>query len=344
MSGILSDLEIVENAIRAGPSPSNLYKLLKVFNPQLTGDNFLTREIRDNLFKKLKTKVHPDKHVDAKDYATRVFQDLDTFYQDSHHPKRIITPEKEAEHPSKRSRPTFPDTFRVEEYWSAVMNSLKNSNQQDPKKWCFNARGHIVHNALTGRKASAVYPGDQPFHSLPAGTVESIKRELMLHGPVLSTSFQHPFGAAPRTVIILGWKQLSDKREAWLVRTTPQDQEARLVAVPFGSYSLTDVVQIPKEDPRNMMWQYSLDFPYLEVNPASVTTPWSCSTTLSANDLSALLKDLGKGQNLGMVELLASKRQIEICPKGVMAQSRRAEIVDVVHNADGSWTLLTNFV
>jgi hypothetical protein len=222
---------------------------------------------------------------------------------------------------------------------------------KDPQIWCFNARGFIVHYALTGRLARAVYEKNR-FHKLPAGNdVDSIKEELLLHGPVLSTSFK-PSAAVtaeygletPSTVIILGWKQVQGKGEVWLVRPTPQ---AEVVEIPVGSCSLTADVQIPNGYLRTIAWQSMKDFPFLE-RDFSGETDWMTlceyDIPLSADELNALLLRLGKGKDLDIFEMNTSEREIEICPIGVHAMSRRAEIVGLVHKAGGGWTLRTKFV
>ncbi|KAJ1412988.1 hypothetical protein B484DRAFT_173128 [Ochromonadaceae sp. CCMP2298] len=322
-----------------------------------------TAAARENLYKKLRSEVHPDKHAAAdKASASLVFTDLANFYEqcatcDFNAKRRGVTPEKEAAHSSKRSRPTLPYKLNVEEQWPTVMEHLKdwgNEFMKDPKKWCFSARGHIVHHALTGRLAGAAYHTDYPFQKLPAGNdVESIKEELLLHGPVLSTSFK-PSGAVtaeyglntttPSNAIILGWRQVKDKGEVWLVRPTPQ---AEVVEIPVDSCSLTDDVQIPVTDLGTYRWQLQADFPFLE-RDFSGETDWMTlseyNTTLHVVNYLTLLMNLSKGKDLDIGEVLSTKRQIEICPKGLMAQSRRAEIVGLICTADGSWTLRTKFV
>jgi hypothetical protein len=259
--------------------------------------------------------------------------------------------------PSKRSRPIIPYKFNVDEQWPAVMERLKiffNTHacmKEDPKKWCLSVRGHILHYALTGRLAGCVYEADQVFHKLPAGNdVDSIKEELMLHGPVL-TSFQ-PTDAVtaeygldtPSTVIILGWQQARGKGEVWLVRPTPQ---AEVVEIPVGSCSLIDEVQIPQQDSRNSAWQNPVTFPFL-LRDFSGETDWMTlaeyDMTMSVDGFNALMQKLKTpGKDLDIFEMPTSKRQIEICPVGVKAMSRRAEIVGLVWKAD-SWTLRTKFV
>mmetsp|Transcript_10308 Transcript_10308/g.22863 ORF Transcript_10308/g.22863 Transcript_10308/m.22863 type:complete len:238 (-) Transcript_10308:134-847(-) len=192
-------------------------------------------------------------------------------------------------------------------------------------------------------------------HQLPAGNdVESIKEELMLHGPVLSTSF-HASGeviaenawavllATTSTVIILGWKQVKDKGEVWLVRPTPQ---AEVVEIPIESCSLTDNVQIPEMDLRNKSWQQNSCYPFLErdFSGESDWMTWSeYEIALSGEDLNTLLQKLKTDGRLDIVNMVLAKRQIEICPIGMRAMSRRAEIRGLVLMAD-SWKLRTKFI
>jgi hypothetical protein len=64
------------------------------------------------------------------------------------------------------------------------------------------------------------------------------------------------------------------------------------------------------------------------------------SKDIDRHKRAALLLKLKTG-DIG--EILNSKRQIELCPTGVKAMSRRAKIVGLVRKADG-WTLRTKFL
>ncbi|KAJ1438099.1 hypothetical protein B484DRAFT_444875 [Ochromonadaceae sp. CCMP2298] len=344
-------LGLVTSAIKAEPSADSLYKLLRLADPDLSPAGIRTKAAREKLYKKLLAEVNP---------GLPAYQELSTFYEQCSTcnfaavaVKREITPAKE-ENPSKRSRPLLPYKFSVEEQWPAVMKVMKiykhHEHMKEAKKWCFNVRGHIVHHTLTGRLATCVYPTDT-YHQLPAGNdVESIKEELMHHGPVVSTSF-NPSGAVtkeygletPSAVVIMGWRQVKDKGEVWLVCAIPKDE---VIEIPFGSCSLTDDVQIQVADLGTYRWQYYVNYPYLE-RDFSGETDWmnlsEYDATLSAAELNGLTKKLGEDKDLDIFEMLSSKRKIEICPKGLMAQSRRAEIMGLVAKVDGSWTLRTKF-
>jgi hypothetical protein len=199
---------------------------------------------------------------------------------------------------------------------------------KDPQIWCFNARGFIVHYALTGRLARAVYEKNR-FHKLPAGNdVDSIKEELLLHGPVLSTSFK-PSAAVtaeygletPSTVIILGWKQVQGKGEVWLVRPTPNSE---VVEIPVGSCSLTDDMQIPERDLKDYPWYHFTTFSYLHRDFSGTEwTSWSkYDMVMTYAKLDTLLHTLGNGKDLDIGGILTSKREVEICPKGMKSMSR----------------------
>jgi hypothetical protein len=361
-------LDWVKRAVNAAPNAESLFDLLKLADPDLNPSGIRTVAAREKLYKKLRCEVHPDKHEGPdKDSASAIFQAMTTFYEScadcDFNKKRVIIAEKaEKEVNPKRSRPTLLYKFSAEEQWPTLMERLKDfdsdKSMKDSQKWCYSVRGQIVHHALTGRQAGSVDSTDQVFHKLPSNDVDqvdSIKEELMLHGPVLSTSFKPSaaitaeYGLTPSTVIIMGWRKVQGKGEVWLVRPTPQDQ---LVEIPVGSCSLTDDVQIPLNDLRNTAWQSPEDFPFLE-RDFSGETDWMTLSeyeiALSRYGFNTLMQKLrtggtgGTGEDLGMVEMLSNKRQVEICPVGVRAMSRRADIVDLVCKADG-WTLRTRFI
>jgi hypothetical protein len=356
-------LGLVKRAISAPPSADSLYDLLKLAKPDLTQTDIRTVAAREKLYKTLCSEIHPDKQV---------LQALTTFYEscadcDFNAKRREIIAGNEAS-PSKRSRPTLPNKFSVDEQWPTLMENLKNLNNleymKDTKVWIFGVRGHIVHYTFTGRLAGCVYTGDHAFHKLPSNDIDSIKEELMLHGPVLSTSFRPTDVSTdalkhliqdyfldkntPSTVIILGWKQ-TDKgtdnkdKEVWLVRPTPQ---AEVMEVPIGSCCLADEVQIPQWDLRNWAWHFEKKFPFLERDlsgEAYWMTLADYDMALSEYEFKSLMQKLRTEDDPDIGEMLTAKRRIEICPVGVRAMSRRAEIVGLVCRADG-WTLRTKFV
>jgi hypothetical protein len=346
-------LRLVERAVKAPPSADSLYELLKLADPDLSFAALKTKAAREKLIKQLRVAMHPDQGGVSD--TTAVFQDLTNFCEqcgtcDFSAKRRETTPGKEKEEaPAKRSRPIFPYKFNVEDQWPAAMKHLKHGREhmkEDPKIWCYNARGYIVHHALTERLAGWVYIADKFFHELPAGNdVDSIKEELTRNGPVLSASFQ-PSGAmmreyglqTPSPVLIVGWRQVQGKGEVWLVRPTPQ---AEVVEIPVGSFSLADDVQVPKEDMRNLWWQYTKDYPYIE-RDFSGESDWITRSEYDMNipytELDSILEGLvglgKKGEKLGFLELLTSKKQIEVCPIGLKAMSRRAEIVNMFHDME----------
>jgi hypothetical protein len=148
----------------------------------------------------------------------------------------------------------------------------------------------------------------------------------------------------------MGWRQVQGKGEVWLVLPTPQSE---VVEIPVGSCSLTDDVQIQVSDIRNRMWQLAASSPFFE-RDLSGKTDWMMWSTydvvMTYSELDSLLLKLGKDEDtekdLDYGVMLARKRQIEICPIGMRAMSRRAEIVGMVRKADApnAVTLCTKFV
>jgi hypothetical protein len=349
-------LGVVRRALQAEPSPHSLFILLQLADPELTFQGIRLKADRDRLIKQLRLAVHPDRQ-DSKDDATRVFQQMTTFCDRCAH---FDFSSGGSATSGETSHPTLDNKFNVEEHWPSVAKNMKTfthiNYMAKARSWCYNMRGHIVHHALTGREAGAVYnanDGGSYFHKLPAGnSIDSVKRELKWSGPVLSTSFK-PSGAVAwkhglaqgvaRDAAIFGWQMKHGTGEVWLVEVAK-----KILEVPMGECSLLDEVRIPTDDICNMEWQHTPTYPYLERDfsgQADWFTFTTCNVNFSSGQAASLWELLG-GEELCASKILGEKKRIEVCKTGMKAMSRRAEITDFVVKRDkpGAVTLRIQFL
>eukprot|EP00601_Ochromonadales_sp_CCMP2298_P015721 CAMPEP_0173224294 /NCGR_PEP_ID=MMETSP1142-20121109/4260_1 /TAXON_ID=483371 /ORGANISM="non described non described, Strain CCMP2298" /LENGTH=346 /DNA_ID=CAMNT_0014152547 /DNA_START=232 /DNA_END=1272 /DNA_ORIENTATION=- len=346
MAGLF--LGLVRRALEAEPSAESLLKLLQLADPDLTLQDIKVKADRDRIFKQLRLAIHPDRQ-DARDDATAVFQQMTIFYDlcanVDFSPSNRDSSEATSQH-------TFPCEFNVLERWTTAAENIKwfGKNAKQSKSWCYNLRGHIVHHALTGRNAGWAYDLDHGrwFHKLPGNSTESVKRELMSNGPVLSASFwpsraltqQHGLLAPSVALhaVIFGWRLRNGLGAVWLVRA-----KGKTLEVPLDTCCLLHNVQIP-DDQRDLEWQDLATYPYLEKDFSG--RDWLTYTTCNVNFTSAQVASL---RTLGGEELCAGSvlgRKIEVCQKGIKVMSRRAEITDLVlkWHKPGAVTLRINFL
>jgi hypothetical protein len=165
-------LGLVRRALQAEPSPQSLLLLLQLADPELTFQGIICKADRDRLIKQLRLAVHPDKQ-DAKDDATRVFQQMTTFCDRCAH---FDFSSGGSATSGETAHPTLDNKFNVEKHWPSVAENMKrfsnNACMTKARSWCYNMRGFIVHHALTGRKAGVVHVVEDYgsyFHKLPAG-------------------------------------------------------------------------------------------------------------------------------------------------------------------------------
>ncbi|KAJ1414443.1 hypothetical protein B484DRAFT_422558 [Ochromonadaceae sp. CCMP2298] len=180
--------------------------------------------------------------------------------------------------------------------------------------------------------------------NLPAGnSTESVKKELVTSGPVLSTTFQPSATTIAIDAAIYGWRLRNGVGEVWLVRV-----EEKTAEVPLGTCSLLDDVQIPAYDLHNTEWQHHILFPYIEKDfkGRDWLTYTTCDLNFTSNQVVQLRELLGVTGELCIGRVLGEKRQIEVCQSGMKALSRRAEITEMVLKFDkpGSITLRINFL
>jgi hypothetical protein len=73
-------LSTIERIIQQDPSSSSLLALLRPVVPDLTLEQLSDITYRNKALKQLKLRIHPDKHLDDLNQATKIFQDIQEFY------------------------------------------------------------------------------------------------------------------------------------------------------------------------------------------------------------------------------------------------------------------------
>ena len=284
-------LDQVDIIIKKDPSREVLLTLLQLATPGLTslGSDTETKKT----FKALLLRVHPDKHPDDNQRATRICQDVKTFYDDC----LAATPVRKKKKKKRSSKGPSPNTtgyaldFDVINKWSHIQYDSPYLKPQMTSQdisiavayQCINARGAIAH----GRKIELHYSNDQVDESTETSvkklfkysstfggakelnSIEDIKDELIKNGPVVSTSFC-PSSAfvsnnsiQQRDILIVGWKQLPSG-EVWILQPLYHhgDQISQVVYVGIGKYGIDDCCLAPKSSLENTPWQSG---PYFDI-------------------------------------------------------------------------------
>lgn len=286
----------VEAILEEKPCFDSLYKLLKITTPKLkksdlhkdtrnvaaTAENKLSK-----LKKKLKSVIHPDKHPHESVRATKVFQEVDQYFNlcfQIIRKKQIVLENMKNRKPSM----VFPREFHVRDKWHFLSLRQKSCKPSDVPAQvalqCINNRGAIAHGRKTGLKYYISNKEEknpfktvlEVFHSHGGSKcfahVFDIKLELMTKGPLVSSSFiltedfisKNPgFDNEIRTilgmeypVLIVGWKFTN-----WVIQ--PLGRKSSL-SVRFGCFKIEENCVAPTNTFQEYAWEpgpyFDLDF------------------------------------------------------------------------------------
>ena len=307
------------------PSAKALLELLRLATPGLK-----ERDVTKNsAFRALQARLHPDKHPQDPQRATRLFKEVKLFYEECSKPsassdtsfsgllpfefeaKRSIWSHIEYDHPY------YEDDLSEEQVATLVAFQ------------CINARGAIAH----GKQIELRYQNKQIMKEFfqdeiqgveatfnerggckTIDSVHEIKQEIFSNGPIVSASFCFSHNDAyffphlkafvtQKAILIVGWK-VTEVGEVWLVqplaRPAPigQTAPAQAAAVPIamGQFGIDDLCLAPADSFENYPWE---EGPYLDIDLSpdvcQVWRTWSgIDTSLPAEQYLDLSKRLGR--------------------------------------------------
>mmetsp|Transcript_15270 Transcript_15270/g.34211 ORF Transcript_15270/g.34211 Transcript_15270/m.34211 type:complete len:390 (-) Transcript_15270:1318-2487(-) len=358
-------LDQVERVLRKEPSRQSLLELLQLANPGLDGLGAMNETKR--LFMTLMLRVHPDKHpIVDKSRADHLTQDAKKFYDQSlaasPDPKRC-----RKQYTSSPNNVSFPANFNALNKWQHMDISVPHAERSfmagqmstAVAYQCINARGAIAH----GRKISLCY-GNKHMTKIFMKTVDDIflhhggtkelngpaeiKSELLMNGPVVSTSFCpsdafwntgsfDPFDQLvydhQSDMLIIGWEQLASG-EVWIVQPLYHDGGVCCQAahVATGQFGIEERCVAPSNNFENQSWQPG---PYFDCDMDTLVKKWqtwpitSVTTSVdSMNALDSLFKEIGTAQlstlSSSSQQSSFSSRLITLRDKQKKAHSRKA--------------------
>jgi hypothetical protein len=308
----------------------------------------------------LRSLIHPDRQADNCETATKRFQDVQIFYDN------CVANLDRKERPVIRERPTsihvrFPVEFNIFNKWKFLSECgdqpiLPEGSLLDQSMYarsigfkCFNLRGSMAH----GRRPELFYGFETFVRSGEArsildlfeeyggasslDSIESIKKEIIEQGPVVSTLFRLTeefynaceFSAsfAPslvgdtHPVLIVGW-QLTSVGEMWLIRTARGNYD---IPIGFRQFGIEDEVFSPMKDFSRTPWQDGSKA--IEISFGSEDWySWSkIDMTMTSGELEKLCKILG----CGLSEAFRNEGCFVVRDRVKKAQSRWATLTEV---------------
>jgi hypothetical protein len=312
------------------------------------------------MFKSLLLRIHPDKHPNDMQRATRIYQDVRPFYDacliapptkkmrtsDSSSATRQVSPSK-AKYPLEfNAHDKWPHMQFHSPYATAGMSADAMSCAVAYQ--CINARGAIAHGKIPElifdnnnvinepsnvRSVENVFSGSYGVKELVG--VNEIKEEIMNRGPVVSTSFcpsdaflnNHIIGKSSHCyqsdIIIIGWMQLSTG-EVWILQPLYRDKSTtQPVFVGMGQFGLDDCCLAPRSNFEHMPWQSG---PYYDINTAGnedALQTWARMTTF-VRSLDSVFKTFGT----------ANLSAITVRDKAKHSKSRKAAIRRIEWNGE----------
>ena len=301
-------LNHTEEILKKKPSAKALLELLGLATPGLTRRDVEKKPT--SAFRVLQARLHPDKHPQASDRATRLFKEVKLFYDECCEPSSS---------PSRGNHDSFRSSLLPFEFnanmskWPHMAYDqplLDNDSLSDEKiasliaYQCINARAAIAHGKhvtrrFTSEQVLATFQ-EQPFDveaifdawggckTLDGdGIIQDIKQEIFEHGPVVSTSFSfsHNDGyffphlknlVTQKAILIVGWKA-TEVGEVWLVQplVTPtsahgQNPQAHPIPIAIGQFGINEVCLAPAENFENRAWE---EGPYVDISFSPETSP-----------------------------------------------------------------------
>mmetsp|Transcript_15268 Transcript_15268/g.34205 ORF Transcript_15268/g.34205 Transcript_15268/m.34205 type:complete len:396 (-) Transcript_15268:1318-2505(-) len=364
-------LDQVERVLKKEPSRQSLLELLQLANPGLDGLGAITEHnaLFKSYIKALILRIHPDKHpIVDQSRVTRLIQDAHKYYDQclaaspDPDPKR-----RRKQYASSPNKVSFPDEFNTLSKWQHMDISVPHAERgfmagqmsTAVAYQCINARGAIAH----GRKTGLRY-GNKHMTKIFMKTVDDIflhhggtkelngpaeiKSELLMNGPVVSTSFcpsdafwntgsfdpfdQSDYGHQ-NDMLIVGWKQLASG-EVWIVQPLYHDGGVCCQAahVATGQFGIEERCVAPSNNFENQSWQPG---PYFDCDMDTLVKKWqtwpitSVTTSVdSMNALDSLFKEIGTAQlstlSSSSQQSSFSSRLITLRDKQKKAHSRKA--------------------
>mmetsp|Transcript_17835 Transcript_17835/g.21857 ORF Transcript_17835/g.21857 Transcript_17835/m.21857 type:complete len:379 (-) Transcript_17835:476-1612(-) len=357
-------LEQVEVLLMKEPGRKSLYDLLKVTSPNLEESSLDDSILRAKSYKKLKLRIHPDKHNNDS-RATNIFQNLNSFYNTC--VSTILNDRKLGSQqrgkkefqkcPSKTST-SGPLEFDVRDKWSFLHLRLKNCEAkyipQQVAYQCMNARGAIAHCRKTQcsykiKESCSVHNVEEVFHknggSRNFEDIDDIKHELMTKGPVVSTSFllsktfmnkceksfwfDKSLIGKEYPLLIIGWKMTSFG-EVWLVQPLTRNGSSEIQRVAFGQFGIDDHCIAPLSTFENTPWQAG---PYFDISFPG-TTEWHTWTGIKIGIRSNELENLGKVLGEDLMMMPRAKKKFVIRSKTKHAHSRAGYLKTLERQTD----------
>lgn len=348
----------VEGAVVQEACTDSLIKLLQLADPKLSKDDLGSETKRQRAFRQLKLLVHPDKHP-KESRMTGLFQRMQTFYDEC---SAMPNEKKRKRMPTSPTSACHPLEFKVTDKWPylkvtgpVTSNSKRSFVAKAAAYQCINYRGSIAH----GKPTECSYNEDQVVKD-PGKTVEEvfsvnggakmlttadeIKSELLLNGPVVSSSFiltrgflnasEHSASfkssliGRTHPILIVGWK-LSAFGEMWLVQAMGF-VDSQDIPIAMHQFSIEDECWAPISKFEQTPWQS--DSKVLDVSLNVRTDEWyswgKLQTQVEADALAKFAKSLG----VGFCAAAIAKTSFVVRDKNKIARSRRAHLIDV------SWT------
>jgi hypothetical protein len=352
-------LDQVEHTIKEEPSKEALLALLRLATPGI--EKLVSSSETTKMFKTLLLRVHPDKHLNDMQRATRIYQDVRPFY-DACLVSVIAPPKKKNEKRKFPSSSIYPLEFNAHSKWphmQFIEPCITPDMSADAMSCavayqCINARGAIAHgrkpeltysndnvnelsNVRKVRRVTGVFDGFGGTKEL--SEVEAIKEEIMNRGPVVSTSFcpsdaflnNNGIGSSRYChqidILIVGWKQLTTG-EVWILQPLYGDGgTTQPVYVAVGQFGIDDCCLVPMDDLENLPWQSG---PYYDISTAGVEDAWQTCPSIESHPSS--IDSLFKA--IGTTNFCMSRTVVTVRDKHKKAKSRKATLVAIVWDTD----------
>lgn len=349
-------LKQVDQALLKNPSRETLLGLLQIADPSFADNYLCVDKKRESVLRSLNLLIHPDKHPGDRQ-AKRRFQETRLFYD-------ACLPHLHSTKKRKRASPpsdAFPLQFSIQDKWpflakaiitprvAATLPSLDAITVAKIVAYsCVNYRGAIAHGKRTelsygynnveknsAQSASQVLDGYGGYKNLISN--DEIKKEIMLHGPVVSASFQiekaflkacenaHTFESSlvgqMHAVLLVGWKQTAFG-EVWLIRSLKGKSD---IPIAIGQYSLEEDVLAPLSDFSDYAWQNASK----ALDLYGLTRGWYSYSAFRYQISDDQLKCLFKALGCSWAKALSSKTPFVVRDATKIAHSRYAYLMDI---------------
>jgi len=360
-------LDQVQFIIEKEPSIGSLHDLLRMSTPEITLEKIKNEIHREKAFKLMKLRIHPDKHPDSVNTATRLFQEVQMFFERCCDRLETTEFDKLMEHSSDK----FPSKFRVHMQWTFLGRFEPTSatsilSEKDLARLmacrCINARGAIAHGKQTGLvfdihkfSESSV---EEIFSARCNGfkvlsSIDEIKTELMTRGPIVSTSFRLSQGFAGKAeysscflmsqtgkahpLLIVGWK-FTKFGDVWVVNHLDDSQDH---VIAFGHFMIDHKCLAPVRTFENDAWQPG---PYFEFDFSNVLD-WRKGTSITFYVNSSQLESLVSCFDSGIVAAVQTKASFELCDQNKKAHSRTCALKELQWDHEvTAWKVWADFI